>query len=124
MNVSYFYEKYYYDPILLRFIDENSDNLVIMDLFMKYKDDYSSLKEISTKPIELSDCEKSYRRGYRQGFYSGRNSDVNENDVNLWSYSDHTIAPPGSGFSEMPLHGLTKNDEHIFFINRLEKPDN
>jgi hypothetical protein len=72
----------------------------------------------------LSEREDSYRRGYSQGFYNGSKLNYDEENIRLvyqWRHNHADLtAPPFSAFAGMELHGLTKVDEHRFFINRLK----
>lgn len=69
---------------------------------------------------ELSDREESYRRGYCHGFLAAKRTDVTQEEIYEWRHSNQLTAPPGSCLEGMKLNGLTKADEHRFFINRLK----
>ena len=72
------------------------------------------------KPI-FTEEEEAYRRGYSQGFEAAlRRPDVTLNDVYCWRFSCAETAPPGSYFENQYLSGLTKDDPHRFFLNRLK----
>ena len=85
-----------------------------------YEKDLKELQREIDLLSQLSESEMAYRRGYRQGFYAARQRpDVNEIEVYRWSHSGEKTAPPGSGFEGKELHGLTKAEEHRFFIKQL-----
>lgn len=71
--------------------------------------------------MEFSEKEESYRRGYSQGFLAARkNPDISIQEVYAWRNSDDETAPPGSCFEGQYMHGLKKNEQHRFFIDRLK----
>ena len=73
------------------------------------------------EPVELSMSEESYRRGYCHGFLAARrNPELTQEECYAWRHGQDLTAPPGSSMEGMQLHGLTKDDEHRFFINKLK----
>jgi hypothetical protein len=70
---------------------------------------------------EWTDEENAYRRGYHQGFYAGKNTDVTIEEVKAWRYGNDDVAPPGSGFERFKIQGIKKDEGHRFFLNILKK---
>lgn len=56
---------------------------------------YTEEMKLSPAAIE----EEGFKRGYRQGFYAAKNSDVTMDEVECWSRGDDWVAPPGSGMA-------------------------
>ena len=74
------------------------------------------------KPVNFTERELSYRKGFHQGFFAARNNpEISEDQVKKWRYSENKTAPPGSSFSGKDMNGLTKEDEHRFFENRVKE---
>lgn len=72
------------------------------------------------KMPDFTEVEKAYRRGYSHGFLAAKRTDVTEEEVYQWRHGDDQTAPPGSCFEGKHMHGLTNDDPHRFFINRLK----
>lgn len=74
------------------------------------------------EPIEFTNSEESYRRGYCHGFLAARNNpEMTVQECYDWRHGQDCTAPPGSSMAGTKLDGLTKNDEHRFFINKLKE---
>ena len=80
-------------------------------------------EEMKNYPVmpNVTDEEKAYRRGYCHGFLASKRSDVTEKEVYDWRNGVDCVAPPGSCMEGMKMDGLTVEDKHRFFINRLKK---
>lgn len=68
---------------------------------------------------EFTEQEESYRRGFSHGVLAAIKSGVTIEEAYQWRHGMEENGSPGSLMNKIKLHGLTKDEPHRFFLNRL-----
>lgn len=99
-------------------------------VYTKTEDD-ARVREMVMKEIELEKSkpklnqhEQGYRRGYSHGFQMCLMGNYDQEDmdkIRIWRQGWDLTGAPYSPLDGVHLDGLTENDEHRFFANRINE---
>jgi len=108
-----------------KFFQDDNGKIYTRKEFNEYMRDLAKREqEIMDRKPKLSRYEQGYRKGYLHGFSMCLRGNYTEDDMKElrnWGTGWDLTGPPFSPLAGVHLDGLTEDDEHRFFANRLSQ---